>query len=263
MSIYFDFLLNLSEHVVRPPIIIIIVIVRDRFFFSFVSLSFSLSLPSPSLFFFIAFSFTFKFIRTHNTRARNAFVWRRVRGDSPSMTFALLHFLLLPILLFFFSRHYSTHCGCAYFLSRGSPTQIAIVLSWWCFAVMMVGASFQIFAQVRVRARARPRVVNCRGWNSCNWRVLLLNRSKLVDATFAFDAQKFLLIPRYHSRAYWIFYRSIFILEILSIYGHWFLTVLWLFYDSKKILSCKSFLFSYILLILFLQKNLEIQVTLK
>jgi len=38
-------------------------------------------------------------------------------------------YFIFCYLLFFFPRHYSTHCGCAYFLSRGSPMQIAIVLS--------------------------------------------------------------------------------------------------------------------------------------
>lgn len=201
--------------------------------------SISSSLSTLAIDSFLLFLFSFLFVslfpsffssRTHSHSnlferiiharyARNAFVWRRVRGDSPSMTFALLHFLLLFYLFFFspfFSRHYSTHCGCAYFLSRGSPTQIAIVLSWWCFAVMMVGASFQIFAQVRIRAR----VVNCQGWSSCNWHVLLLNRSKLVDATFAFDVLRKVSTNSAIPFAHCLF-QSIFVLEMLNICRYW------------------------------------------
>jgi len=104
----------------------------SRWILSFV---FSLLFPlffTRFFFFFIAPSFAFKFIRTHNTRARyawNAFAWRRVRGDSTEYDIrsTLFFFFLLSSILF--SRHYSTHCGCAYFLSRGRPMQIAIVLS--------------------------------------------------------------------------------------------------------------------------------------
>lgn len=57
-----------------------------------------------------------------------------------------LYFIFLFIFYSFFpSRYYSTHCGCAYFLSRGSPMQIAIVLD-----ISAVGTGFQIFAQVHI-----------------------------------------------------------------------------------------------------------------
>ena len=126
-SIYINFFLfqNTRRMRVEP-----IKITRDESFLLFFSLLFPL--------FFTRFFFFLLHLHSHSNLFERIIHERvmlemhsREEGSAairPSTTFALLYFFFL-LSSILFSRHYSTHCGCAYFLSRGRPMQIAIVLS--------------------------------------------------------------------------------------------------------------------------------------
>lgn len=169
------------------------------FFLLSLTLSVGRSLSPPSLFipsfFYRTLSFAFKFIRTHSTHAcvmldRDAFAWGRVRGDSRSMTFALLRVFVTSLSFF---RHYSTHCRYAYFSHGGSGGPEALANR---------NCTLDMFRRVcDGRMGKRGWFSNfcssthsfTRKWNSCNCHVSLLNGSIFVDAaaaTFSFDVHQ-------------------------------------------------------------------------